>query len=72
MKGDMSSKQRNLTSPCIHMRKYKEITHTEIYREKEICIVSLLDRVVDVKPSYILVLFPEMPSPNGHLSWYIT
>ena len=37
----------------------------------EMCIVSLLDRVVEVKPTYIL-LFSEIQSPKGHLNWYIT
>ena len=35
------------------------------------CIVSLLDRVVEVKPTYIF-LFSEIQSPKGHLNWYIT
>ena len=34
-------------------------------------IVSLLDRVVEVKPTYIF-LFSEIQSPKGHLNWYIT
>ena len=33
--------------------------------------VSLLDRVVVVKPAYIL-LFSEIQSPKGHLNYYIT
>ena len=37
----------------------------------ERCIVSLLDRVVEVKPIPIL-LFSEIQSPKGHLNWYIT
>ena len=37
----------------------------------ERCIESLLDRVVEVKPIYIL-LFSEIQSPKGHLDWYIT
>ena len=37
----------------------------------ERCIVSLLDRLVEVKPTYILLL-SEMQSPKGHLNWYIT
>ena len=36
----------------------------------ERCIVSLLDRVLEVKPTYIL-LFSEIQSPKGHLNWYI-
>ena len=36
----------------------------------ERCIVSLLDRVVEVKPTYILLL-AEIQSPKGHLNWYI-
>ena len=31
----------------------------------ERCIVSLLNRVVEVKPTYIL-LFSEIQSPKGH------
>ena len=37
----------------------------------ERCIVSLLDRVVEVKPTYILLL-SEIQSPKGHLNLYIT
>ena len=37
----------------------------------ERCIVSLLDRVVEVKPTYILLL-SEIQSPRGHLNLYIT
>ena len=37
----------------------------------EMCIVSLLDRVVEVKPTYILLL-SEIQSPRGHLNLYIT
>ena len=37
----------------------------------ERCIVSLLDRVVEVKTTNIL-LFWEIQSPKGHLNWYIT
>ena len=37
----------------------------------ERCIVSLLDRVVVVKPTYIQ-LFSEIQSPKGYLNWYIT
>ena len=33
------------------------------------CIVNLLDRVVEVKPTYIL--FSEIQSPKGHLNQYI-
>ena len=33
----------------------------------ERCIVSLLNRVVEVKPTYIL-LFSEIQSPKGHLN----
>ena len=33
----------------------------------EICIVSLLNRVVEVKLTYIL-LFSEIQSPKGHLN----
>ena len=33
-------------------------------------IVSLLDRVVEVKPTYIL--FSKIQSPKGHLDLYIT
>ena len=36
----------------------------------ERCIVSLLDRVVEVKPTYILLL-SEIQSPKGHLNLYI-
>ena len=36
----------------------------------ERCIVSLLDRVVEAKPTYEL-LFSEIQSPKGHLNWYI-
>ena len=36
----------------------------------ERCILSLLDRVVDVKPTYILLL-SEIQSSKGHLNWYI-
>ena len=35
----------------------------------ERCIVSLLDWVVEVKPTYILLL--EIQSPKGHLNWYV-
>ena len=38
----------------------------------ERCIVSLLDRVVEVKPTYILLLSSEIQSPKGHLNLYIT
>ena len=38
----------------------------------ERCIVSLLDRVVEVKPTYILLLLSEIQSPKGHLNLYIT
>ena len=38
----------------------------------ERCIVSLLDRVVEVKPTYILLLLSEIQSPKCHLNWYIT
>ena len=40
----------------------------------ERCIVSLLDRVVEVKPTYILLLLllSEIQSPRGHLNLYIT
>ena len=41
----------------------------EIVSER--CIVSLLDRVVEVKPTYSL-LVSEIKSPKGHLNWYIT
>ena len=34
-------------------------------------IVRLLDRVVEVKPSYVL-LYLEIESPKGHLNWHIT
>ena len=34
----------------------------------ERCIVSLLDRVVEVKPAYTLLLFSEIQSPKGHLN----
>ena len=34
----------------------------------ERCIVSLLDRVVEVKPTYILLLLSEIQSPKGHLN----
>ena len=37
----------------------------------ERCIVSLLNRVVEVKPTYLL-LFSEIQSLKGHLNWYIT
>ena len=37
----------------------------------ERCIVSLLDRVVEVKPTYIL-MFSYIHSSKGHLNWYIT
>ena len=37
----------------------------------ERCIVSLPDRVVEVKPTYILLL-SEIQSPKGHLNLYIT
>ena len=37
----------------------------------ERCIVSLLDRVVEVKPTYILLL-SEIQSLKGHLNLYIT
>ena len=37
----------------------------------ERCIVSLLDRVVEVKPTYISLL-SEIQSPKGHLNLYIT
>ena len=37
----------------------------------ERCIVRLLDRVVEVKPTYILLL-SEIQSPKGHLNLYIT
>ena len=37
----------------------------------ERCIVSLLNRVVEVKPTYILLL-SEIQSPKGHLNLYIT
>ena len=37
----------------------------------ERCIVSLLDRVVEVKPTYILLL-SEIQSPWGHLNLYIS
>ena len=37
----------------------------------ERCIVSLLDRVVEVKPTYMLLL-SEIQSPKGHLNLYIT
>ena len=37
----------------------------------ERCIVSLLDRAVEVKPTYILLL-SEIQSPKGHLNLYIT
>ena len=37
----------------------------------ERCIVSLLDRVVEVKPTCILLL-SEIQSPKGHLNLYIT
>ena len=33
-------------------------------------IVSLLNKVVEVKPTYIL-LFSEIQSPKRHLNWYI-
>ena len=33
----------------------------------ERCIVSLLDRAVEVKPTYILLLL-EIQSPKGHLN----
>ena len=36
----------------------------------ERCIVSLLDRVVEVIPTYIL-LFSEIQSPKEHLNRYI-
>ena len=35
----------------------------------ERCIVSLLDRVVEVKPKYIF-LFSEIQSLKGHLNWF--
>ena len=38
----------------------------------ERCIVSLLDRVVEIKPTYILLLSSEIQSPKGHLNLYIT
>ena len=39
----------------------------------ERCIVSLLDRVVEVKPTYILLLLlSEIQSPKRHLNLYIT
>ena len=37
----------------------------------ERCIVSLLDSVVEVKPTYILLSLSEIQSPKGHLIWYI-
>ena len=37
----------------------------------ERCIVSFLDKVVEVKPTYILLL-SKIQSPKGHLNWYIT
>ena len=37
----------------------------------ERCIVSLFDRVVEVKPTY-LILLSEIQSPKGHLNLYIT
>ena len=40
----------------------------ELVSEK--CIVSLLDRVVEVKLTYILL--SEIQSPKGHLNLYIT
>ena len=39
--------------------------------ESERWIFSLLDKVVEGKPPYIL-LFSEIQSPKGHLNWYIT
>ena len=45
------------------------IVHIELVSER--CIVSLLDRVVEVKPTYILLL-SEIQSPKGHLNLYIT
>ena len=41
----------------------------EIVSER--CIVGLLDRVVEVKPTYIL-LFSGIQSPKGPLNWYIS
>ena len=38
----------------------------------ERCIVSLLDRVVEVKPTYILLLSSKIQSPKGHSNLYIT
>ena len=40
----------------------------------EKCIVNLLDRVVEVKRTYILLLLllSEIQSPKGHLNLYIT
>ena len=35
--------------------------------ESKRCAVSLFDRIVEVKPMYIL-LFSEMQSPKGHLN----
>ena len=42
---------------------------TELVSER--CILILLDRVVEVKPTYIL-LFSEIQSPKKYLNWYIT
>ena len=42
----------------------------ELVSEK--CIVNLLDRVVEVKLTYILLLLSEIQFPKGHLNWYIT
>ena len=36
----------------------------------ERCIVSLLDRVVEVKKTYIL-LFSEIQCPKGHLNYFL-
>ena len=35
----------------------------------ERCITSLLDRVAEIKTTYVL-LFSEIQSPKGHLNWY--
>ena len=37
----------------------------------ERCIISLFDRVVEVKPTYIL-FSAEIQYPKGHLNLYIT
>ena len=45
-------------------------SHWAIELVSERYIVSLLNRVVEVKPTYILLL-SEIQSPKGHLNWYI-